>query len=102
MVVRVSGIIRLLIFATVSAFAQSTFGAFVGTVRDPSGAVIGSAKVTAINKGTDARRTTLTESGGSYDLVNLEPGAYQLEVEAPGFQRGVFPNLELQSRQTVR
>jgi Carboxypeptidase regulatory-like domain/TonB dependent receptor len=102
MILRISGIILLAILSAAAIPAQSTFGSFIGTVRDPSGSVIGACKVTAINKGTDLRRSSITDSTGGYDIVNLEPGTYQLEVEAPGFQRGVYPNLELQSRQTIR
>jgi hypothetical protein len=84
------------------AFSQSTFGTFVGTVRDPSGSVISACKVSATNKGTDAQRTTLTNSAGDYELLNLEPGIYEIGVEAPGFQKTIFQNLELTARQTIR
>jgi hypothetical protein len=85
-----------------AAFAQSTFGSFVGTVHDPSGSVISACKVTATNKGTDAVRTTLSDSAGDYEILNLEPGTYEIKVEAPGFQKTVFQNLELDARQTIR
>src|SRR5258707_1326242 len=60
--------------------AQSTFGSFVGTVHDPSGAAIASCMVSVTNKGTSAKRTTLTNEKGDYVLVNLEPGAYELAI----------------------
>ena len=82
--------------------AQSTFGSFVGTVHDPSGAAVPVCKVTATNTATSAVRTTLTETNGDYNIVNLEPGTYQIMMEAAGFQREVFKALELDSRQTVR
>jgi hypothetical protein len=85
-----------------AAFSQSTFGSFVGTVHDPSGSVISACKVTATNKGTDAQRTTLSDSSGNYEILNLEPGTYEISVEAPGFQKTVFQNLELDARQTIR
>jgi hypothetical protein len=91
----------MLAFATLAA-AQSTFGSFVGTVRDPSGAVIGGAMVQVTNKGTSAQRTATTDENGSFNVVNLDPGTYDIIVEAPGFQRSVHSNLVLTARQTAR
>jgi hypothetical protein len=84
------------------ALSQSTFGSFVGTIHDPSGSVISSCKITATNKGTDAQRTTLSDSAGNYEILNLEPGTYEISAEAPGFQKTVFQNLELDARQIIR
>ena len=83
------------------AHAQSTFGSFVGTVHDPSGAAIAGGIVTAKNTGTSAQRSALTNEKGDYVLVNLEAGSYELTIEAPGFQRSRF-TAELAARDTVR
>jgi hypothetical protein len=99
---------RLLgLFATLScgvtvAPAQSTYGSILGTVRDPGGAVVRDCIVTAQNKGTSAKRSTLSDETGSYVLTNLEPGVYSIRMEAPGFQIAQYPNVELLARQTVR
>ena len=63
-------------------FAQSTFGTFVGTVKDPSGSVVAGCIVTATNTGTSAQRTTVTDRQGDYVLVNLEPGIYEITMQA--------------------
>jgi Carboxypeptidase regulatory-like domain/TonB dependent receptor len=89
------------VFATNSR-AQSTFGEFLGTVKDPSGAVVSGCIVTAKNAETSATRIATTDSSGNYTLVNLEPGTYAITMEAPGFQKVTHPNLQLLSRQTVR
>ena len=83
-------------------WGQSTFGEFVGTVRDPSGSVLPSAIVKAVNTGTSATRSTVTDASGEYTLVNLEPGDYQLSVEAVGFRAATLPGLTLTARQTIR
>ncbi len=96
---------KLLLVASASAaalFGQSTFGSFVGTVHDPSGGVVAACKITATNTGTGAKRTVITDSSGAYTLVNLEPGTYEISMDSPGFQREIYRNLELDSRQTVR
>jgi hypothetical protein len=82
--------------------AQSTFGTFVGTVHDPSGGVVAGSIVTVTNNDTAAKRSTITDKEGNYVLVNLEPGTYQIAIEAPGFQATTFKAVELLSRQTAR
>jgi hypothetical protein len=96
----VLGVIAML-FA-VNGPAQSTFGEFTGTVKDPSGAVVAGATVTVKNLGTSTTRMTTTDATGSYTVVNLEPGNYEITMEAPGFQKVTSTNLPLQSRETVR
>jgi len=87
---------------TVIGLAQSTFGQFVGTVKDPSGAVIPGVMVTVKNLGTSATRTAIGDETGSYTVVNLEPGDYEITMEAGGFQKVTRTNLQLLARQTVR
>jgi len=82
--------------------AQSTFGEFLGTVKDPSGAVVTGCAITVKNLETSATRIATTDSSGSYTVVNLEPGTYEITMEAKGFQKVIHPNLQLLSRQTVR
>jgi hypothetical protein len=84
------------------ASAQSTFATIVGTVRDPSGGLLVSCVVTVENKGTSAKRSTLTDQTGSYSIPNLEPGTYAVTMMAPGFQVANYPGIELLARQTVR
>ena len=81
---------------------QSTFGEFVGTVHDPSGAVVSGCTVTVRNLGTSATRTATTDSTGSYTIVNLEPANYEITMEMTGFQKVTRTDLQLLSRQTVR
>jgi hypothetical protein len=89
------------LFAVISP-AQSTFGEFVGTVKDPSGAVVAGCTVTVKNLGTSATRTATTDSNGDYTVVNLEPGNYEMTMETTGFQKVTHASLQLLSRQTVR
>lgn len=73
-------------------FAQS-FGSVLGTVSDPSGAVISGAKVTLTNLNTGDHRAATADTGGFYQFPNVLPGAYQIDVEHPGFRhvvRGAF------------
>jgi hypothetical protein len=66
-------------------FAQG-LGSIVGTITDPSGAVLSGAKVTAIEIGTGIVRTTSTDSQGYYVIPSVKPSRYNLSVESPGFR----------------
>src|SRR5580658_104971 len=85
-----------------SAWGQSTFGEFVGTVHDPTGSVVPNCVVKAVNLGTSATRTTLTDASGDYTLVNMEPGDYEISISAPGFELTKFSGITLMARQTIR
>ena len=85
-----------------AAQAQSTFGSFVGTVHDPSGAAVPDTIVVATNKDTSVQRSTVSGKDGAYTLLNLEPGNYMITMKAGGFQPVTFNNLLLTARQTVR
>jgi hypothetical protein len=67
--------------------AQTTIstGSIVGTVTDPSGAVVPDAKVQITNKGTNQVLKTTTTSSGTYSSGALAPGDYLVRVEGQGF-----------------
>jgi len=85
-----------------AARGQSTFGSFVGTVHDQSGAAIPGCVAKITNQGTSAARSAITDESGAYIVVNLEPGTYQVEFQARGFQPVKRNDIELLSRATVR
>lgn len=69
-----------------SLWAQSFRGTILGTVTDPSGAVVAGATVTAKNVGTGLERTTQTSTDGSYALPELQIGTYTVTITLSGFQ----------------
>ena len=75
-----------LLLAAASLSAQTFRGTILGTVTDPSGAVIAAAKVTVKNTGTGLERTTETSADGSYSLPELPIGTYMVTVTQAGFQ----------------
>jgi hypothetical protein len=86
----------------VTASAQSITGSITGLVTDSSGAVIPTATVTVLNKGTNVRSTAVTDSSGNYAVLLLPRGEYRLEVAAGGFKRFVREGIVLQVQQTAR
>jgi Carboxypeptidase regulatory-like domain/TonB dependent receptor/TonB-dependent Receptor Plug Domain len=72
--------------ATAGLSAQTFRGTILGTVTDPSGAVVAGAKVSVKNVGTGLERTTDTSADGSYSLPELPIGTYTVTISQGGFQ----------------
>ncbi len=79
-------ILVFVLLAAVSLSAQTFRGTILGTVTDPSGAVVSGAKVTVKNAGTGLERSTETSADGSYALPELPIGTYTVTVVLNGFQ----------------
>jgi|HubBroStandDraft_6_1064221.scaffolds.fasta_scaffold07754_2 hypothetical protein len=82
-----------LVFAVVlimgtSVIGQTTVsqGSIQGTVTDPSGAVVGGAKITITHKATGQVITTTSTNSGTFNSGGLIPGDYVLRIEANGFR----------------
>lgn len=82
---RVVGFLAFLTTFSALACAQG-FSTLLGTVTDPTGAVVPTAKVTATQEGTGAGRSVATNDQGYYIIPSLQPSNYTLRVEAPGFK----------------
>ena len=82
-------ILLLVVFATTSLQAQLSTGSIVGTVYDRSGATVPGAQLVLKDPATNASRGTTASTEGSYEFLELRPGAYELAVEAKGFRRTV-------------
>jgi hypothetical protein len=81
---------------------QSIFATIVGTVRDASSAVIPNAKVTAINVSTNEKREVTTNAFGSYEINNVFPGVYVVDVEMQGFSNYRNEQINLAANETAR
>jgi hypothetical protein len=81
-------IVSALLLISVGVFGQTTIstGSIVGTVADPTGAVVSEAKVLITNKGTGQVMTTTTTSSGTFASGALTPGEYTVRVEGQGFK----------------
>src|SRR5947209_8483110 len=75
------------------AQADSTTANLSGFVRDPAGAVVPGATVTARNAEKNVVRSAASNADGFYQLTNLTPGAYEVSVEAANFKKAVVPSV---------
>jgi hypothetical protein len=76
----------LLLVGAVAAYAQEYRANVLGTVTDPTGAVVLGASVVITNNETGVTSRAQTNSEGAYLVPYLLPGTYMLEVSHPGFK----------------
>src|SRR5260370_30285663 len=77
------------LLASLSRRAQTFRGTIVGTVTDPSGAVVAGAKVTAKDGGSGLEPIPDTGGDGRYALPEMPVGNYTVTVTLTGFQTSV-------------
>ncbi len=92
--------LSLLVLA-LGAFGQTISGDLTGTIYDPTGAVVASAKVTATNEATSVSSTTVSTSTGQYRIANLPAGSYTVSVNAPGFAQAQTKNVQVSLNQVA-
>src|SRR5215467_522866 len=78
-----------------NVWAQAT-AQISGTVKDPSGALLPGADITATQTETGIVRNTVSNETGSYVIPTLPLGPYKLEVSLPGFRTFVQAGIVLQ------
>ncbi len=100
---RSGAVVALLLFAGAGLTqAQSTFGTVLGTVKEPTGAVVPNARVEIVNQGKSTVKSTVTDQTGTYQFVNIDAGTYTVSIEAVGFQKVQFSPFALSARETMR
>ncbi len=84
------------------AWGQDVTATITGTVSDPSGAPIVGATVTAKDTDRGTVHTSQTNELGSYNIVRIPVGTYDVKVEMKGFQTSVVSSVTLVLNQTAR
>ena len=84
------------------AAGQTTTGGITGVVRDPGGALIPGATVTATHQGTNARSTAVSNDLGVYALTGLAVGRHTLVAERDGFRTFQHPDVLVRVNDEVR
>ncbi|HVZ83138.1 MAG TPA: carboxypeptidase regulatory-like domain-containing protein [Terracidiphilus sp.] len=97
-----AGLLCLLVLACGSAFAQTTQGSIVGSVKDSAGAVVPGAAVTLTNTDEGTVRTTQSSGLGDYSFLDVKAGRYSIVVTAPGFEKWSATSVALAVRQELR
>lgn len=85
----------------VAGRAQQTLGSINGTVTDSSGAVVQDAEVRAHNVATGLEQSAKTKSDGSFSIVDLPIGTYEVTFSRGGFKKEVHSQILVQSNRTT-
>ena len=88
----------LLLSLTVQPFAAQNFFTIVGTVRDDTGRIVSSIRVSLEDENSQPIRTVFADSSGRFKFPGLRPGNYRLRAETAGlpYEENSQP-VELQS-----
>jgi len=85
-----SVVLSLMILAPIVPKAQAS-GEIAGTVTDRTMSVLPGVSVTVTMK--NLQRTTVTDSNGRYQFVDLQGGTYTVTAELVGFENAVEENI---------
>ena len=96
-----TAVLALLLSAPALAQLASQTG-LVGTVTDSGGGVLPGATVTAVNLGTQATLTGITNEAGVYQFNAVPLGRYEITVTLQGFQTFKATNINVGGNQVVR
>lgn len=101
---RLRNLLRLVVIASVACIltGQTTSTEVLGSVKDPSGAVIAGAKITLLRTQTGERRSSTTTSSGDFSFPLIEPGNYTVTVDAAGFKTEQKTGVEVAYQQKAR
>src|ERR1700681_4338972 len=93
----------LVLFLAALASAQIDTASLVGTIKDPTAAVVEGAKVTVTNMATGETQSATTGSDGAFVFSYLRVGTYTVTVESTGFKKAVSNpvSLDVQDRKQV-
>ena len=94
--------LTLTVALSVPASAQVDTGTISGTVKDESGGVLPGATVTITHEGQALTLTSVTREDGTYIFTPIRTGAYLIEIEFPGFSKGVRRGITVGIQEQVR
>ena len=89
-------------FSAIPALAQVDTASIAGTVRDASGAVVPSARITATEINTNSKTVMQTDASGNFSSPPLRVGTYSVAAEADGFKSETRTNVTLSVQDRVR
>lgn len=83
-------------------WGQESTGRLLGTVTDPSGAVVPKTNITVHETNTGFERKVVANDTGDYVVPGLPIGQYTVTADAPGFRTSTISGLTLQLNQEAR
>jgi hypothetical protein len=91
-----------LLFAAVTASAQSNYAVVRGSILDPHHRPVAGAHVHVTATATGAKREVATNGNGLYEIAGLQPGSYKMDVDSSGFRQATETiDLEVGQQATI-
>jgi hypothetical protein len=76
--------------------AQGTSGEISGVITDPSGSVVPGVNISLVHPATNAVRVVKSNESGLYVIPAIQPGRYNLKIEAGSFRTVERKDIEVQ------
>jgi hypothetical protein len=92
---KICWLIGCLLAAGLPAAAQSNYAEVAGAIKDSQHHSMPGAHVHLTALGTGAQREVVSNEAGLYEMAGLQPGAYELAVDAKGFRKSA-QNVQLE------
>lgn len=99
---RLLGLYLFVFSAMLFGQADANKGQINGTVLDPKQALVPNAKITIKNASTNAARQLTSGTEGEFRAVLLDPGQYDVTVEASGFATAELKGVVVSAGSAVR
>src|SRR5262249_32457944 len=97
-----AAIFAFCLFVVSALWSQTATGRIVGSVSDPTGALIPGASISVTNVNTQVTYDTITNEQGLYQAPLLPIGTYTVTANMPGFQKAVTKPEKLEINQSLR
>jgi len=95
----IAGMVALLVSSAIGQTPGT--GAIAGSVLDPAGRAVSSAKVVVVNQETHLSRSVATTDAGFYQVPMLLSGTYVVTVDAVGFAQSTSAAIRITASQTT-
>lgn len=98
----IATLVAVVVLAATPGAAQSTLGTIRGTVSDAQGAVVPGATVIVTDEDTGVAREVVSTSEGLFEVPNLRPGTYSVDVNLSGFKAAKRTGILLRAASVAR
>jgi hypothetical protein len=101
---RIIFVISIVLTTLASAYVlrADVTGSILGVVRDRSQAVVAGARIVATNVQTNLRQETVSAADGSFHILALPAGTYELAIAATGFRQFTTTDIDLKVNDQLR
>src|ERR1039458_9002658 len=102
MIRKIFPVLACLFAAAFAVHSQSNYAVVSGSIVDPQHRAVAGAQIHILTRGTGATRDAVSNQVGLYEIAGLEPGAYTVTVDHPGFKQVTQSiNLEVGQQATL-